>query len=169
VVRSVPLDDSMPHNLSNYIQTIAGCINWIEEGNEFNDLGDLCSDYKISNSLQPLETENMLEGYVVYIDQFENVVTNIKKELFYRVRKNRKFKISFKRYDVIEEISENYGDVKLGNKLAIFNSGGYLEIAMNQGNAAGLFGFITYSNSNKVLDVNMHRSMYYQKVSIYFE
>jgi hypothetical protein len=57
----------------------------------------------------------------------------------------------------------------LGNKLAIFNSGGYLEIAMNQGNAAGLFGFITYSNSNKVLDVNMHRSMYYQKVSIYFE
>ncbi|MCB0742194.1 MAG: SAM-dependent chlorinase/fluorinase, partial [Chitinophagaceae bacterium] len=32
-----------------------------------------------------------------------------------------------------------------GEKLALFNSAGYLEIAINKGNAAGLFGLYSYS------------------------
>ena len=41
---------------------------------------------------------------------------------------------------MINAISETYANVKEGEKLALFNSAGYLEIAINKGNAAGLFG-----------------------------
>ncbi len=41
---------------------------------------------------------------------------------------------------MINVISETYANVKEGEKLALFNSAGYLEIAINKGNAAGLFG-----------------------------
>ncbi|HQU56602.1 MAG TPA: SAM-dependent chlorinase/fluorinase, partial [Chitinophagaceae bacterium] len=47
--------------------------------------------------------------------------------------------------EVIDKISETYSSVPEGEKLALFNSAGYLEIAINKGNAAGLFGLYSYS------------------------
>ena len=66
------------------------------------------------------------------------MVVNITREEFEEQRKGRSFKIVFKRDEVIEKISETYADVQEGEKLALFNSAGYLEIAINKGNAAGL-------------------------------
>gem|GEM_PF-2674271 len=74
------------------------------------------------------------------MDNFENVVVNIHKDEFEEQRKGRKFSIVFKRGEVIDKVSENYADVNEGEKLAHFNSAGYLEISLNKGNAAGLLG-----------------------------
>jgi S-adenosylmethionine hydrolase len=45
----------------------------------------------------------------------------------------------------------------------LFNSAGYLEIAVNKGNAAGLFGLKGYSEKM------MQSQLAYQTVRIYFE
>ena len=49
---------------------------------------------------------------------------------------------------MIDKISESYADVNEGEKLALFNSASYLEIAINKGNAAGLFGLQGYSEKS---------------------
>ncbi len=55
-----------------------------------------------------------------------------------------------------------------GDKLAWFNSAGYLEIAINKGNMAGLFGLTGYSE-NTLQQAAMHNKLLYQTVRIFFE
>jgi S-adenosylmethionine hydrolase len=67
-------------------------------------------------------------------------MVNIKKDLFDKLRKGRNFSIFFKRFDPIKRISEHYHDVPIGDTLCLFNSSGYLEIAINMGKASSLLG-----------------------------
>jgi S-adenosylmethionine hydrolase len=108
-----------------------------------------------------------MEGRIIFIDRFENVIVNINRTHFEEVRKGRPFQIEFKTDDVITKISEHYGQVNEGDKLAFFNTAGYLEIAVNKGNAAGLFGLqaITAGASEQFLKSRM----FYQTVRIYFK
>jgi S-adenosylmethionine hydrolase len=54
-----------------------------------------------------------------------------------------------------------------GEKLALFNSAGYLEIAVNKGNAAGLFGLQGYSEKN--ISQYTQSRLFYQNVKVFFE
>ncbi|MBC7848438.1 MAG: SAM-dependent chlorinase/fluorinase, partial [Chitinophagaceae bacterium] len=52
-------------------------------------------------------------------------------------------------------------------KLAIFNSAGYLEIAINKGNAAGLFGLHRFTEQSQ--NAYLQNRLFYQTVKIYFD
>lgn len=117
------------------------------------------------NHLRPLVSDNWIEGQIIFIDNFENIVVNITRDQFEQQRKGRNFQIVFKRDEVIDRISENYADVAEGEKLALFNSAGYLEIAINKGNAAGLFGLQGFSEQSQ----NLQNRLFYQTVRILFE
>jgi S-adenosylmethionine hydrolase len=65
------------------------------------------------------------------------VITDISREQFARFGKNLPFGIELFG-DEITTISNNYYDVAEGEKLAFFNSAGYLEIAINKGSASAL-------------------------------
>ncbi|MFZ9719587.1 MAG: SAM hydroxide adenosyltransferase, partial [Chitinophagaceae bacterium] len=66
-----------------------------------------------------------------------------------------------------DRISETYADVPEGEKLAIFNAAGYLEIAINKGNAAGLFGLTGFSEKN--IGQYAQSRLFYQTVRVFFE
>jgi S-adenosyl-L-methionine hydrolase (adenosine-forming) len=104
-----------------------------------------------------------MEGQIIFIDNFENVIVNITRDEFEEQRKGRGFRIVFKRNESIERISETYADVPLGEKLALFNSANYLEVAIHKGNAAGLFGLQDFT------DQSLQHYLFYQTVRIYFE
>ncbi len=87
----------------------------------------------------PFTTVNAIEGHVIHIDNFGNVVLNITKNEFEQAAAGRKFSVNFIRENVTA-ISNNYNSVNAFEKLCRFNSSGYLEIAINRGNAAELFG-----------------------------
>jgi len=89
--------------------------------------------------LRPVIDPDVIKGHVMYIDSYENVITNITEPVFKEQRKGRKFRIRFRSYE-IKKISRSYQDVPPGEILALFDSNRHLEIAMNQGNAAGLLG-----------------------------
>jgi S-adenosylmethionine hydrolase len=108
-------------------------------------------------------TDTSIEGHIIFIDSFENVITNISRKHFEEARKGRNFSIVFKRDEIIDRISETYADVREGEKLALFNSADYLEIAINKGNAAGLFGLRGFS------DKATQAQLTYQKVKIHFD
>jgi S-adenosylmethionine hydrolase len=119
--------------------------------------------------MQPINDDNILEGQIIYIDNFENVIVNITRKQFEKQRRGRKFKILFLRDETINKISKSYADVHEGEKLAFFNSADFLEIAVNKGNAAGLFGLKGFSDKASRSSVIMQSKLMYQTVKIHFE
>ena len=94
---------------------------------------------------------NLIKGYVIHIDNYGNAITNIHKSFFTRFEKETSFSIFFKKKDYyIDEISGSYNEVPQGEKVALFNENGYLEIAINRGangstgGAQQLFGLHTH-------------------------
>lgn len=102
---------------------------------------------------------NSIEAQVLHIDHFGNVVLNVSRSQFEEARKGRTFKIYFMRDEEISVLSQDYSSVPVGHKLCFFNTANYLEIAINKGNAAELFGF----------QVRHERNLFYNNIKIFFE
>jgi S-adenosylmethionine hydrolase len=91
-------------------------------------------------TLQPVIEPDMIRGSVIYIDTFQNAITNITRDLFTRVQQNREFILYFRKNESISQLSWHYNEVPEGEKLCLFGISNYLEIAINKGNASGLLG-----------------------------
>jgi len=151
-----------------YTQTIAEAIGRIAKGVNVAELGHPIIHIVEKYPLRSTIGTNWIEGQIIFIDHFENVVVNITREEFEEHRKGRNFKIEFMRGELISSLSENYASVSPGEKLAWFNAAGLLEIAINKGNMAGLFGLYSYA-SEASQGAAMHNKYFYQTVRIYFE
>ncbi|MEO1032647.1 MAG: SAM-dependent chlorinase/fluorinase [Bacteroidota bacterium] len=109
---------------------------------------------KVINTIKPIKNlipfvndeKNQIIGSVIYIDNYGNVVTNIKKKFFEDVQKtrayeisarNHKFKKIYNRYSAIVnfDIEESKRNDE-GKGLVVFNSSGYLEIAVYRSNCS---------------------------------
>jgi len=87
----------------------------------------------------PAIDEWMINGSVIYIDSYRNVITNISRELFEQIGKGRPFEIYIQsNHFRISKLNTTYHETSSGEILALFNSLGLLEIAINEGNAADL-------------------------------
>lgn len=166
---AIPLDPSEQKNTLYCTKVFANVFQKILQGKTIEECGSTDVSIEVKNPLRPLLGEKYIEGQIIFIDNFENVIINITKEEFEEQRRGRSFKIVFKRDEVIEKISETYGDVNESEKLAIFNSANYLEIAINKGNAAGLFGLEGYSEKVNTQTQYMQNRLLYQTVKIYFD
>ncbi|MEL6358488.1 MAG: SAM-dependent chlorinase/fluorinase [Bacteroidota bacterium] len=82
---------------------------------------------------------NQLLGYVIHVDHYGNLVTNITQEAFEQQHKGTRFEIRFAR-ETLYTLHTHYTQVEPGDCLGVFNSLGFLEIAINQGHAAELLG-----------------------------
>ncbi len=91
-------------------------------------------------SLHPVIDRDIIRGSVIHVDIFQNVITNISKELFTKIQRNRDFTLYFRRNESISQLSWHYNEVPEGEKLCLFGISNYLEIAINKGNASGLLG-----------------------------
>ena len=86
--------------------------------------------------------DDSIEGNVIHIDSYGNLITNISKSDFYQARRGRDFTIMVKgRLYTINKISDSYMDVhETTDLVAIFGSHGNLEIAMREAPIASLCG-----------------------------
>jgi S-adenosyl-L-methionine hydrolase (adenosine-forming) len=170
-VIAIPLEKNVPINVLYCANVFAKAFSKIASGEAFDTVGQANVVIKIKNPLKPMLGNDWIEGQIIFIDNFENVIINISKDEFEAQRKGRKFSIVFKRDEVIEKISETYADVPEGEKVAIFNSAGYLEIAINKGNAAGLFGLQSFAEKQQqVLQVQFaNNHIFYQTVKVFFQ
>ncbi len=90
--------------------------------------------------VQPVVTKNEIRATIIEIDRFENVITNVDKATFDRIGQGRTFELFYKHDDPLDRISKNYSDVQIGDPVCLFNEAGLLEISINMGKAASLFG-----------------------------
>jgi hypothetical protein len=136
----------------------------LAKGGLLNVIGREIASIKDVTEMQPVisDDKNSVKGFVVYIDHFGNIVTNISKKLFLEVSKGRPYEIMLhekrtqKNKTNIKSIWTRYSDVATsdkytlkyyeGEKLAIFNEAQFLEIAIFRSNpstvgtAASLLG-----------------------------
>jgi hypothetical protein len=136
----------------------------LSKGGSLSVIGKEITSIKQVTELQPVVAadKNSIKGYVIYIDHFGNVVTNITKKLFMEVAKGRPYEIPLlqkrnqKKSSPIKNIWAKYSDIANaskypiknyeGDKLAIFNEAGFLEIAifrsnpLSVGSASSLMG-----------------------------
>ncbi|HWI94154.1 MAG TPA: SAM-dependent chlorinase/fluorinase [Flavisolibacter sp.] len=170
MVIGIPLEKTAIKNTLYCMDVAAKAITQLMNGEPIQNIGMPDTNYIEKLPLRPTQGEDWIEGQIIFIDNFENVIVNITQEQFEQQRKGRRFKIVFKRDEIIERISGSYADVPQGEKLVLFNSAGYMEIAINKGNAAGLFGLRGYNEGNNgQTSTMMQNRLFYQTVKVFFE
>jgi S-adenosylmethionine hydrolase len=112
----------------------------LAKGGKLTEIGLPVTNIEKKMNLQPIVEKNVIKGSVIYIDAFQNVITNITKEFFNKVQQGRRFILYFKRNETINQLSWHYNEVPEGEKLCLFGISDHLEIAINKGNASGLLG-----------------------------
>lgn len=163
----LPLDKTSIKNTLYCTGVMGRAIQELTNGSGLLDIGTPDPPFTEKNHLRPVFGDNWIEGQIIFIDHFENVIVNITREEFEERRKGRSFRIVFKRDEVIDKISETYADAAEGEKLALFNSAGYLEIAIQKGNAAGLFGLQGFTEQSQ--NQYLQSRLFYQTIRVYFE
>jgi S-adenosyl-L-methionine hydrolase (adenosine-forming) len=118
---------------------LADAVGYIAKDNPIADIGYAVTDMVQRITLQPVISPNQIRGAIIHIDNFDNAIINISKDLFYKVGHGRPFSLYFKRHDPITYLASHYNDVSIGETLCLFNSDN-LEISINMGRAAEMLG-----------------------------
>ncbi len=127
----------------------------IARGGTLEVIGKAIETVKPIKNITPFVSSdsNQLIGNVIFIDRYDNVITNIKKSFFEALQKGRRFEISARNHK-FKTIRHHYSDIvdfnvpilkrnDEGRGLVVFNSSGYLEIAMYKSNKASVGGAST--------------------------
>jgi len=160
----LPISIKSALNIGSMVQTWIEAFSLICSGKMMNQVGEPLEQLVQRTLIKAYVSSQYIEGQVLMIDRFNNILVNITIQEFEQARNGRRFKIVLLRDAFIEEISATYSDVPEGEKLARFNEAGYLEIAINKGFAAPLFGLGEYGLSS-----SQQKRQYYQTVKIFFE
>lgn len=106
----------------------------LANGEKPDEFASPTKSYKKAFRINPVIDGHTLKGSVIHIDHYGNLITNIRQDDFYRLGRNIPFIIYFRQKEYfIDEISLGYNEVPAGEKVAIFNDEGLLEIAINKG------------------------------------
>ena len=127
-------------------------------------IGKEINEIKPVKNLKPFinEDSSQIISSVIYIDNFGNVITNLKKNVFDEIRKGRSFEISVRNYK-FKKIYNKYTDIvnyeipidqrnDEGKGLVVFNSSDLLQISIyrsnpqNVGTASSLMGLKIYDS-----------------------
>src|SRR5690606_34917906 len=100
-------------------------------GGSLKDIGIPTDKVEERMNLHPIVEPDQIKGSVIFVDSFQNVVTNVTKNLFTKVQQGRNFTLSFRRNETINQLSWHYNEVPEGEKLCLFGISDHLEIAIN--------------------------------------
>ncbi len=114
----------------------------IARGGKLEVVGKPFEDLKLLKEFSPrvINDGNTIVGSVIYIDNYGNVISNIQRSLFEAYRNGRNFEILarnkkiltiYNKYSEIIDFSQDKSKRKgPGDLLALFNSAGYIELAI---------------------------------------
>ncbi|MDP2424130.1 MAG: SAM-dependent chlorinase/fluorinase [Bacteroidales bacterium] len=110
-------------------------------GKSIEDLGFIRTGLIELHNFRPVLQPSLIIGKIIYIDCYENAITNISEKVFREIGKNKSFTIQLRSLaHRVKKIPTSYHDVIESTIVVLFGTTGMLEIAINQGNAASLLG-----------------------------
>jgi S-adenosylmethionine hydrolase len=86
-----------------------------------------------------IKKRNALAGEIIHVDDFGNIITNFRRQELKLLKVKDTIGIRFKKARLKLKLSMAYGDTDKLKPLVIIGSHGFLEISVNQGNAAKTF------------------------------
>src|SRR5690606_10994845 len=124
----------------------------IARGGTLEVIGKSIPEIKEMTGIRPVvnKNESQIIGNIIYIDNYGNAISNIHKKLFDKVGRGRDFIIGARSTNM-SKIYNNYSDAinfdlppekreEGGKKLALWNSSGYLELAIYKSNPTSVGG-----------------------------
>ncbi len=114
---------------------------YIATSHAASEVGKEVKSYVMPDFAKPRLKKNTVVGEVLHVDDFGNIITNVSTEMFKEtgIRKGKSIKVEIGRASVTLRLCSSYGDVSVGEALAVIGSHGFLEISVNQGSAAVRF------------------------------
>lgn len=116
----------------------APVVGWMARGVEADKFGDVVTDYVRFAPPKPKPVnETTLQGVVIKVDRFGNLITNITPEDVPRLFQETPppFKITVGKGEVTK-LNLNYAQSAAGEVFIIVGSSGYLELSANRGSAS---------------------------------
>ena len=132
-IRTIRLEGD--EDLSFPVKSIfVGVAAKIANAEELDDFSTEVESYRRRPLPIPVVEFDNIRGMAIYVDSYGNVITNITRQLFEKEIGSKEFNIVVRRGDTdLNRISRTYNEVPQGEKVALFTSEGYLEIAINRG------------------------------------
>ncbi|HKK25782.1 MAG TPA: SAM-dependent chlorinase/fluorinase [Gracilimonas sp.] len=107
----------------------------LSTGVSLDEVGEPIDDLVTYHWAVPIADKDGLQGWVVHIDRFGNLITNISDKLIEDHLKRKTVKI-YVGNTMLNKVVSTFGDVEEGEPAAFIGSSGMLEIGINKGNAA---------------------------------
>ena len=120
----------------------------IARGGTLEVIGKLIDNIKPIKNIIPFvnDEKNQIIGNVIYVDNYGNAVTNIKRAFFETMQKGRPFEVYVRGYK-FKNIYQKYSDIvnfeipedkrnDEGRGMVVFNSTNYMEIAIYKSNSS---------------------------------
>lgn len=83
----------------------------------------------------PVHDNEGIQGWVMHIDHFGNLITNVTEEMISHLKDGSPLKIYIGN-TILQKIVHTFSDVDPGEPAAIIGSSGHLEVVVNSGNAS---------------------------------
>ena len=105
----------------------------LAKGEKIEDFASEADAWNRAVGTRPILDEFLIKTHVIHIDYYGNAIFSLTKSDFDKY-KDMPFTIYFRNKEYfIDKISLAYNDVTNGERLALFNDAGHLEIAINKG------------------------------------
>jgi S-adenosylmethionine hydrolase len=127
------------HGTSDELDIFAKAASDLLSGKNPTDLGKSVKNISERVPLRATIDKDVIIGSIIFIDSYGNAISNVTREVFYRVFEDKDYRIliqSNKNYT--DQISLKYSDVPVGEMLARFNQFDLLEISINGANVSEL-------------------------------
>lgn len=111
----------------------------LSQGVTLEELGEPIDELVTYRWTVPIADKDGLEGMIIHIDSFGNLITNISEDLLEEVIGDKKVRI-YVGNTILDEIATTFGKVPEGEPLAYIGSSGMLEIGVNKGDAEEMLG-----------------------------
>lgn len=113
----------------------------LAEGHPIEKLGNPTRQILELHNFRPVLQPSLIQGKVMYVDGYENLITNITEATFKEIGRNRPFTIHLRKMTHrMKKVNLSYQDVGESMIVVLFGTTGLLEIAINRGNASSLLG-----------------------------
>ncbi|MFQ5901356.1 MAG: SAM hydroxide adenosyltransferase [Thermodesulfobacteriota bacterium] len=110
----------------------------MSRGEKSLKLGEEIKDIRIAEWGNPVVKDNRLEGIIIHIDRFGNLITNISQQDILFFSKGGAIVIRVGKVEIIK-FSSTYSEGEIGKPIALIGSTNLLEIATYMENAHKIF------------------------------
>jgi S-adenosylmethionine hydrolase len=113
---------------------------WLSKAGQTNAFGEEIEDYMRFDFPKPKADGEAIKGIILRVDVFGNLLTNISAEdVPALAAADGKFEIRVGKTK-IGKLAQTFADGPAGEAIALIGSSGFLEVAVNKGNAARTLG-----------------------------